>query len=297
MELLEKQRQQILAAKVSIWGSIILFLISAGVGVVIDSITLLLDASASLVILLVAFLIRQAIKKIHLPADERFNFGYSKYEPLTVVVQGILIIITCIISISFAVQDIIHADDVHDYALPMVATFISGIIGVFITIYLKKAGERTISTVLKTAGLHWYADTILSFGVCFGFMIGFILQYLGYYKITPYVDPVMAVILALLLMQAPVKTVIHNIFELLDTVPVKDIHNKVKAVVEVYKPKSFGVYRLRARQAGEKIFVDVCFLVNGSLPVVAVEELAQGFERDLKAHLPNSDIVVYFKPA
>jgi len=103
MEILERQRTQILAVKISILGSVILFLISAGVGVAIDSITLILDAAASLVILLVALLVRQAVQKIHLPADERFNFGYGKYEPLTIAVQGALIIITCAVSIGFAI--------------------------------------------------------------------------------------------------------------------------------------------------------------------------------------------------
>ncbi len=293
--IIDKQKMQVLAAKISIFGSIILFLISASIGIAVDSITLLLDASASLVILLVAFLIRMAVKKIHLPADERFNFGYSKYEPLTVAVQGVLIIITCIISISFAIQDIIHAENVHNYSLPVAATFISGIMGIFITGYLKKIGEHTNSTMLKTASLHWYADTILSFGVCFGFIIGFILQYRGYNKITPYVDPVMAIILALLLMQAPVKTVMCNVLELLDIVPAKDIHNKVKAIIDTYKPKFFGIERLRVRKAGEKIFADVCFVVDNNLAVFEAEELARSLEKDLKAHIPSLDIIVHFK--
>jgi divalent metal cation (Fe/Co/Zn/Cd) transporter len=68
-------------------------------------------------------------------------------------------------------------------------------------------------------------------------------------------------------------------------------------VVDTYKPKSFGVHRLRARKAGEKIFVDVCFVMKGNLIVDEAADLAVNFERDLKTHLPQSDVVVYFKPA
>ena len=37
-------------------------------------------------------------------------------------------------------------------------------------------------------------------------------------------------------------------------------------------------------------------VVEGGLTVSKAEELADGFERDLKEHLPDSDVVVYFKP-
>lgn len=292
----DKQHQQILATRVSIVGSLVLFLISAGVGIAIDSITLLLDAGAGLVILLVAFLMHISIKKIHQPPDESFNFGYSKYEPLTVVAQGGLIIATCLISIKFAIQDIIHADDVHGYLIPTLATFISGVIGIFIVSYLKKVAIRTNSAMLHTASLHWRADTILSFGVCLGFLVGLILQRAGFTNVTPYVDPVMAIILAFIFIMVPLKTIIDNVKELLDAVPEESIHSKVKKVVDRHKPHSFGVYRLRTRKAGEKIFVDVCFIVHDNSTIAGVEGLANNFEKDLRADLPNSDVVVYFKP-
>lgn len=293
--ILESQREQVRAVKASIIGSVTLFLVSAVVGVAVDSITLLLDAAASLVIVFVAFLMRASIKKVHMPPDNLYNFGYEKYEPLTVAVQGVLIIATCIISMKFALQDIIHPDDIHGYGIPVIATFFSGIIGLAIMGYLKKVGARTNSAMIKAASLHWYTDTMLSFGVCAGFLFGFMMQKLGYTGITPYVDPVMAILLALLFIQAPVKTVFRNAAELLDAAPGGDIYNKVKGVVQEYMPKSFGVYRLRARKAGEKIFVDVCFIVKDNLTVLEIEELAGSFERDLKVHIPKSDVVVYFK--
>jgi cation diffusion facilitator family transporter len=292
------QREQILAAKISIWGSIILFLVSAGVGIAVDSITLILDASASLVILFVAFLMHFSIKKVHKPADDLYNFGYGKYEPLTVAIQGILIIATCVISMKFAIQDIIHADEgQHSFGLPVVATFLSGVLGIFIMSYIKGAAKRSHSAMLETAGFHWGVDTLLSFGVCAGFLFGLILENLGFKKWTPYVDPVMAIILALFFVMSPVKTIMHNVFELLDAVPDEHIRSKVREVVKAYTPHYFAVHRLRTRKAGEKIFVEVCFIVKHDLTINEVEGLAGSFEKDLKKHFPVSDVVVYFKPA
>jgi cation diffusion facilitator family transporter len=293
----DKHAQQALAIKISIAGSIILFLISGIVGMIVDSITLLLDASASLVILFVAFLMHIALKKLHQPPDDLYNFGYSKYEPLTVAVQGGLIITTCVISIKFAIQDIIHVEDIHSYSLPTIAAFVSGIIGIFITFYLKNISRRTNSTMIKAASLHWYTDTVLSFGVCLGFFFGLMMQRLGYIQFSGYIDPVMAIILALIFIREPVKVVMHNALELLDAVPSEDIRSKVRKVVEQYKPKSLGVHRLRTRKAGERIFVEICFVLHDNLTIKEGEVLVNSFERDLNEHFPNSDVLVWFKPA
>lgn len=290
------ERRQISAASVSFWGSIALFVISAAAGLAVDSVTLILDASASLVILVVAFMMSSTIKKIHSPPDEIFNFGYEKYEPFTVVLQGGLIIATCLVSIKFAVQDIIHAEDIKNYQIPIIAAYISAVIGIFVSIFIKVAAHRTRSSMMHAASMHWFIDTGMSFGMLGGFYAGSILKEKGYTHITPFVDPVMAILLALVFMIPPVKAIRRNMMELLDAVPSKEVRDRVRKVVDEYTPKMFGVHRLRTRKAGDKVFVDICFVVKEEMTVREAEAIAADFEKDLKARLHHLDVVVYFKP-
>jgi cation diffusion facilitator family transporter len=288
--------EQNIASKISIAGALLLFLISGVVGIAIDSITLILDASSSLVILAVALLTNFSLKRIRRPPDELYNFGYSKYEPFTGSLQGGLIIATCVISIKFAIQDIIHAESVKNYLAPVVATFLSGILGLLILFRIKLAAKRSKSTLLEMSAFHWYSDTLLSFSVCLGFLCGLLLERLGYIAVAPYVDPVMAIILAAFLIKTPFKNMIINARELLDVVPDTDIRQKARKVIDMYIPKSFGVQRMRIRKAGQRIFLDICFIVKSELTVKEIRELADNFEKDLKDHLENCDIVVYFHP-
>jgi cation diffusion facilitator family transporter len=291
-----KEEEQALAVKVAIAGSAALFVIAAAAGIIADSITLLLDAATNLVILVTAVFTHTSVRKVHRPPDHIYNFGYTKYEPLTIVMQGALIIMTCLISAKFAIQDMIHPEDVAGYGIPVIAEIVSGVMAIAITWYINRIAHRTDSAILKGSVMQWKVETILSFGIAAGFLAGFVLREQGYAKITPYVDPVMAIMLALLLVRSPIKAVAHNILELLDAVPAEHIQGAVRRVVEKYKPRSFGVSRLRSRKAGKKIFVDVCFMVKSDLTVGEVGELADNFEKDLKEHLPESDTVVYFKP-
>jgi len=292
---MDEQKLQLSVARISIVGSIVLFLISGTIGLMVDSITLILDASASLVILVSGFLMHFTTKKVFQPPDDSYHFGYDKYEPLTASVQSGLIIATCVISVFFAIQDIIHPDDTTSYSIPAVATFIAGMIGVGIVLYLKGVRRKTDSHMIRTAGLHWVIDTVLSFCVCAGFFFGFLLQMGGYNRITPYVDPVMSIILALFFVATPVKSGILYLFELLDAAPNEEIRGRVKKVVDLYRPKSSGVQSLRIRKAGHRIFVDICFLVREDFTFKQAEELSRDFERDLKMELPHCDVVVSIK--
>jgi len=291
------EQSQVSAARVSLWGSIIMFAVSAAAGLMVDSVTLILDASASLVILVVAFMMNSTIRKIHSPPDEIFNFGYEKYEPFTVVIQGALIIATCVISMKFAVQDILHHEDIKDYQIPMIAAFISAALGAFIAIFIKITARRTRSAMMHAASMHWFIDTGMSAGMLGGFYAGYVLKQGGYAEITPFIDPVMAIILALVFMLPPLKAMRKNLFELLDAVPSKEVRDRIRKVVEQYKPKMFGVHRLRMRKAGEKVFVEICFIVKEDVTLRQAEVIAADFEKDLKARLPHIDVVAYFKTA
>lgn len=284
------------AAKVSLWGSIVLFAVSAAAGLAVDSVTLLLDASASLVILFVAFMMNSTIKKIHSPPDEIFNFGYEKYEPFTVVIQGALIITTCVISMKFAVQDILHHEDIKDYQIPLIAAGISVVVGTFIAVFIGMTAKKTRSSMRHAASMHWFIDTGMSVGMLGGFYAGSVLKQRGYTEITPFIDPAMAIVLALVFILPPLKAMRKNLFELLDAVPSREIRDRVRKVVDEYKPKMFGVHRVRTRKAGEKVFVEVCFIVKEDVTLRQAEAIAADFERDLKAHLHHIDVIVYFKP-
>ena len=47
-------------------------------------------------------------RKLHEPANERYQFGYAKYEPLMTTVEGVLLAGACVGAIVYAVRDLIH---------------------------------------------------------------------------------------------------------------------------------------------------------------------------------------------
>ena len=298
----KKETPQVFAIKYSIWVCFLIFIISLTAGLMVDSVALLLDASVSLITLFVTLFVHFAIKKIDTPPDDIYNFGYDKYEPLTIVLQGSLIIMTCLIGIKFAVQDLIHLDDIKRYDIPAISTIISAIVSLFMWYYLKRVFKKTGSGVIKTTSLSWFVDGVLSLGMCLGFLFGYIMRHLGYENITPYIDPGMTVILAVYFIRVPFKTITSNALELLDASPVhyiKDIVKKeaINTIINEHLPKAIAVKRVRARKAGKKIFIDICYLVNKNMTIETTQVISDAIEKDLKKYFPHCDVIVFFKAA
>lgn len=283
------------AAKVSMAGSIFMTLIAGAAGLAVDSTTMLIDSATGLIMALTGFFTFLTLGRIHRPADESFNFGYHKYEPFTITAQGFLVIATCVIALKFAVQDIIHPEDIKNYYLPVAVTAFSGLTGIGIFLYLRKEAARTDSAIISMAAIHWKTDVILSFGLLSGFLLGLVLTARGNTGFTHYIDPVMTIILAAYLMKSPIVSVIQSSMELLDAAPDREVREKIKRIVDEHSPGGLGKHRVRTRKAGGRMFVDVRFDVSPDITAERMSALARGFEAKMDRYLPGADVVVFFK--
>lgn len=293
----KENKAQAKVVRVSMVVSIIIFLIALSAGIISDSVTLLLDASAGFVTILMAFILHFNIKKMGMPPDQFFNFGYDKFEPFTVAMQGSMIMLTCVVALYFAIQDIVHADDVARYDIPMYAAVISGFLALFTAFYLRKISIRTSSNMLKASSLHWFVDAFFSFAMMLGFGFGFYLHQMGYAHLTPYVDPAMTIILAAILIWAPIRLLKRSLSQLLDAAPSQEVRREVEKIAEKHRVKAFGIRSIRMRNAGEKIFLYICFDIHAHTTMIQAEDFVKAFENDVAGKFPKYDVIVYFHPA
>jgi divalent metal cation (Fe/Co/Zn/Cd) transporter len=107
----------------------------------------------------------------------------------------------------------------------------------------------------------------------------------------------MALILAVIFMWTPVKLIKLNISQLLDAAPIEEVRNNIEEIVEKHKAKAFGIHSIRARRAGEKVFLDVCFEIHGHTTMIDAQRFTESFEKDIAAKFPKYDVIVYFYPA
>ncbi|MDD5432058.1 MAG: cation diffusion facilitator family transporter [Candidatus Omnitrophica bacterium] len=297
VNLTQKEKDlQVRVIRVSMFFSIAIFLIALIAGIISDSITLLLDASAGFITVFMAFVVHSNIKKLDRPPDSFFNFGYDKFEPFTVVMQGGMIMFSCVVALYFAIQDIVHAEDVARYDIPMIASMVSGVIALIIAFFIRNVSVRTRSHMLKASALHWFVDSFFSFAMVSGFAFGYYMQQKGYHRITPYVDPAMTIILATILIWTPIKLIKTNLRQLLDAAPSDKIRAEVEKIVDRHKARAFGIHSIRMREVNEKVFLYICFQMHGHITMLQAQEFVKAFEADVAEHFPKYDVIVYFYP-
>jgi predicted Co/Zn/Cd cation transporter (cation efflux family) len=88
------------------FSSILTFLFALGavaVALLSDSETMSLQAMSGVADVLVSLLAIFVVRKIHEPANSRYHFGYAKYEPLMVGLEGTLVAAVCLTAIASAV--------------------------------------------------------------------------------------------------------------------------------------------------------------------------------------------------
>jgi cation diffusion facilitator family transporter len=268
---------------ISIAGLVILSVIGIGSGILTDSATLIIQTFLYIIDVIIAVLSLRILKTLANPPDENYNFGYYKLEPILVNSQGALMIAGAMIGIMFAIQDIIHEDNVKNYFLIFTATCVVLFINFSIWLYLYFNYRRIKSPFLKAAAMQWLSNMYETVGIIGGFFISYLMQHSANQaiaKLSPYIDPAMAIILSLFILKIPVKLYKESLVDLLDANPGKNISDEITIYTKnVLKGKCNleSKVEIKLRKAGRGMFLILFFNVPASYSF----EQVQGIMRTL----------------
>ncbi len=268
----------------SIAGLAVLSVIGIVSGILTDSATLIIQTFLYIIDVIIAVLSLRILKKLANPPDENYNFGYYKLEPILVNSQGALMIAGAMIGIMFAIQDIIHEDNVENYFLIFTTTCVIFCINFSIWLYLYFNYRRIKSPFLKAAAMQWLSNMYETVGIIGGFFISYLMQHSANQaiaKLSPYIDPAMAIILSLFLLKIPVKLYKESLVDLLDANPGKNISDEITVYTKNVLKEQFNIERkveIKLRKAGRGMFLILFFNVPASYSF----EQVQGIMRTLK---------------
>jgi len=275
---------------ISIVGLVILSVIGIISGILTDSATLIIQTFLYIIDVIIAVLSLRILKQLANPPDENYNFGYYKLEPILVNSQGALMIAGAMIGILFAIQDIIHEDDVRNYLLIFTTTCVVLFIDFSIWLYLYSNYRRIKSHLLKAAAMQWLSNLFETVGIIGGFFISYLMQHStnqAIAKLSPYIDPAMAIILSLFVLKIPVKLYKESLVDLLDANPGKNISNEITMYTKNVLKGQFNLeskVEIKLRKAGRGMFLILFF----DVPAGYSFEQVQGIMRTLNDAIRGS---------
>jgi cation diffusion facilitator family transporter len=275
----------------------VLFALGAvAVALISDSETMTLEAMSGVVDVLVSLLAIFVARKIHEPANSRYHFGYAKYEPLMIGLEGTLTAAVCLTAIAYAVRDLVHPDPVDEPHLVIIYALASFVISVVFGAYMKRLGTRGASNLVVTEAELWIVEGWLALGVCIAFVLALILSRPPTQDYSAYVDPAVCIVLSLIMLRKPIGILKESFADLVDANPYAKTANIVdesaRACVERYRLKA--VQWVRVRKAGRRVFVIVSFLENPEESLEEREHVRQAVDAEMGRLNPGLDVSVLF---
>jgi len=148
--------------------------------------------------------------------------------------------------------------------------------------------EKENSQVLKANAWHHRSDAISSLVALLGIggaIIGF-----------PHLDPVASIIVSGLIFQAGYQILLQSKKELTDELSSPEIYDKIEDILDS-NPDVLGYRKVRARQMGPFLWVDMTVVVHSELSVSAGHQIAARVKNELMQHMPAIiDVVVHVHP-
>lgn len=245
-----------------------------------DSETMTLEAMSGVVDVLVSFLAIFVIRKVHEPANSRYHFGYAKYEPLMVAVEGILLTAVCAVAIGYAVRDLMHPDPVKDPRLVIIYSLVSFLVSVIFGRWMKRVGRQTTSQLVTAA-----------------FAIAEVMTRAGAGQASHYVDPAVCIVLSLILLRKPYDILKESLADLVDANPYAETVNAVEESARAVAQR-FGLKELewvRVRKAGRRVFVLVSFFEDPDAELQNMDRVRLAVMEEMNRLNPDVDVSVLFR--
>ena len=276
----------------------VLFALGAvAVALISDSETMTLEAMSGVVDVLMSLLAIFVVRKIHEPANSRYHFGYAKYEPLMIGLQGTLVAAVCLAAIAYAVRDLMHPDPVDEPHLVIIYALAGFAVSVVFGAYMKRVGRLAVSNLVLAQAELWIVEGWLSLGVFIAFFLAVALSRTSTAEYSAYVDPAVCIVLSLILLRKPFEILKESFADLVDANPYAETANIVeesaRACVERYRLKA--VQWVRVRKAGRRVFVIVSFLENPEESLEERELVRQAVDAEMGRLNADLDVSVLFR--
>ncbi|MGF1878984.1 cation diffusion facilitator family transporter [Photobacterium frigidiphilum] len=266
MTISRKISKERMALKLSLAGTVLVASLGIGYGLYVDSNAILLDGMFSLLSMGMTGLSLYTAYLVTKPDDKQFQFGYAHIEPLINVINGLLILITCLFAFISGVNTI--TDGGHEIVLEhaLIYAVLSTICCFGIYFVETSIAKSVDSELVKVDSQEWLVDGILSAAILVGFILVLIFDSMGYTRWNAYIDPILVSTLSIAASILPIKVLRRNLKEVLLVAPQNKAQRHVDRTIErLSKAYRFDGYTHHLAKTGRQYDLEINILVKDDL--------------------------------
>lgn len=289
-------REKRWVAATSVAAAVLLTTIKLIVGILTGSLGILAEAAHSALDLIAALITLVAVRLSDRPADQTHLYGHGKVENLSALAETMLLLLTCVWIIYEAFHRLFwHEVDVDPSLWAFLVMGLSIVVDFSRSRALSRIAKKYKSQALEADALHFGTDIWSSAVVIAGLGVLRLGQFYEvkkqYYE---HADAIAALVVAVIVIIVSVRLGRRAIDALLDHAP-KGLAEQLSRAVEEVKG-ILRVSRIRVRDVGSQIFVDLNVGVPRNLSLEESHQLAGKAQAAVQALSPGADVVVHIDP-
>jgi len=276
------------AARLSLFGALLVVGLKAVAWLVTGSVSLLADAAESIANVAAAVSVIAALRLAARGPDLEHPYGHQKAEYLSSVFEASLILVAAGAIAVSAVQRLWSPQALENVPIGLAVAAVATVLNALLAAYLLRAGRRLESAALTTNGRHVLTDVWTSVGVLGGVLL---VSFSGWARL----DPLLALVVAAHIAREGVRILTANLSRLMDErLPAGEEQVILDALTG--HPRVLGFHRLRTRRSGRARFAEVDVFVDPEMTVRAAHEVVAELETEVHGRLAELTTTMHVEP-
>jgi cation diffusion facilitator family transporter len=281
--------RRVKTALLSIISNTALIILKIIAGILSGSISIISEAIHSGMDLIASCIAFFSVKMSAKPADKEHPYGHGKIENVSGLAEGLLIFIAAGMIIKEAVEKIIVSAEIEQATVAIAVMIISSIVNLLVSRKLYKVAKEEDSMALEADALHLKTDVYTSIGVAVGLVL---IKVTGLHIL----DPIVAILVALLIIKEAWKLCKEALNYLLDTKLTDEDEDKIKEIISKYNDKFKEYHKLKTRKSGNMKHIDFHISVDSNLTVEETHKIIGCLKKDMAEALKYTRVNVHVDP-
>lgn len=245
--------------------------LSGSISIRADAVNNLSDAGSS-VISLISFKISAK------PADREHPFGHARMEYVASMIVSFIILFVGIELIKSSIQKLISPVAVDFNWIAVIILSVSILVKLWMGLFNRRIGKRINSEVMMATATDCLSDA----GATTAVLIATLASRLAPAHVAVYIDPIMGILVAALILWAGLKVLGDTKNSILGEAPDEETVNAIRAVVSEY-PDALGIHDLYVHKYGAgHTIASLHVEVDGKKDIFATHDTIDLIERQLR---------------
>jgi cation diffusion facilitator family transporter len=285
------------STRISLLVGIVLSVFGIVLGSLEGSLALQTNGIIALIDVVNSLLFINAVSRSVRAPDYVFNYGYGKYESISILLSAVLLIVVLVYAVYESIQQFGDTEfEAGNYFL--LSGYSLATIAIMYFVYRMQVtySKRFRMPILKFDAELWKSDILIEGGVFTSLVIGAILINIEQDYAAKQVDSIFAIFLTVLALRVPLKGSADALNQLLDKTLPDDLQFELIAVVAENVNHMCEFKTVHTRQSGKDIFIEMDIVLPFDYTMDEKLEMEKRVQDQIREIYPTSISRIYAVP-